>query len=39
MIHVEYAVPYWWNYGLFEVVPLGICTVWDGCEIFVARGW
>ena len=31
MIHVEYAVPYWWAYGLFEIVPLGIGKAWDGC--------
>ncbi len=39
MIHIEYAVPYWWNYGWFETVPIGIGAAWDGCGAFVARGW
>ncbi len=30
MIYIEYAVPYWWDYGLFETVPIGIGKVWDG---------
>ncbi len=31
IIHIEYAIPYWWNYGLFETVPVSIGKVWDGC--------
>ena len=31
MFNVKYAVPYWWKYKLFEVVPIGMCVVWDGC--------
>ncbi len=37
MIHIEYAVPYWWNYGLFETVPFYIGITWDGCGTFVVN--
>ena len=35
MIHIEYAVPYWWNYGLFETVPFYIGIAWDGCGVLL----
>ena len=35
MIHTEYAVPYWWNYGLFETVPFYIGIAWDGCGVCI----
>ena len=37
MIHAEYAIPHWWIYGLYEVVPFSLLEVWDGCGTFIAN--